>query len=527
MSTFPIGSSVLLQGLVGAAQYNDKKGIVRSKINASGRQEVYVFEANKSMAIKPINMKYEPRDISTLSINEMKGLLLVAKKLNNEPDEWKGVNKDELQKMVATVADSPEEIAALVAKANEPKEIPSAAAKSQPAISKDQLRQGAERMSQMSPEALKQQAATMRAMGPTALRNMNPQMTHMTDAQINMAIDQMEAVANNPAMMKMAAEQMKNISPEELKAMKNDPVLKKMASPATSNLTTSTPVAAPTVNNISPDQFKFATQKMAGMTPEQLRAQTNMLKSLPMDTLRRTNPQMANMTDEQIRMSIAQMEQMAENPEMLKMAAEQMKDMTPEQFENMRKMMGSGFGAGATNVSSGGSSFESTNYSCSSAANNGLPSDPSQMMEALLSNPEQLKSMIKTMKANPEMMKQMVAVQMGGESAMNDAKREQMEKAIDQFANMDEVQLERYIKVATFAQTAAKPFLNAWNGSKRILGVSSKTLLVILNFTIIGSFVGLIIWYRSREESEDLQDVLASLEDDEPPEIIGREIDEF
>ncbi|KAL7467397.1 hypothetical protein ACHAXS_007647 [Conticribra weissflogii] len=527
MSSFPIGSSVLLQGLVGAAQYNDKKGIVRSKVNASGRQEVYVFEANKSMAIKPINMKYEPRDISTLSIADMKGLLLVAKKLSKEPEEWKGIDKDELQKMVATVANTPEEIASLVAQANEPKEIPSAAPKSQPTISKDQLRQGAERMSQMSPEALKQQALTMRAMGPTALRNMNPQMAHMTDAQINMAIEQMEAVANNPAMMKMAAEQMKNISPEELEAMQNDPALKKMATPATSNSTASTPVATPTVNNISPDQFKDATQKMASMTPEQLRAQTNMLKSLPMDTLRKTNPQMANMTDEQIRMSIAQMEQMAENPEMLKMAAEQMKDLTPEQFESMRKMMGGGFGAGATNVNSGTTSYGSNNCSGSSPDNKGMPSDPSQMMEALLSNPEQLKSMIKTMKANPEMMKQMVAAQMGGESAMNDAKREQIEKSIDQFANMDEVQLERYLKVATFAQAVAKPVLNAWNGLKRMLGVSSKTLLVILNFVIIGSFVGLIMWYRSRGESEDLQDVLASLEDDEPPEIIGQENDEF
>ena len=45
---------------------------------------------------------------------------------------------------------------------------------------------------------------------------MNTQMAHMTDEQINMAITQMEAVANNPAMMKMAAEQMKHMNPEEL-----------------------------------------------------------------------------------------------------------------------------------------------------------------------------------------------------------------------------------------------------------------------------------------------------------------------
>ena len=53
-----------------------------------------------------------------------------------------------------------------------------------------------------------------------------------------------------------------------------------------------------------------------------------MLKSMPKDTLRRTNPQMANMTDAQIDMSIAQLEQMADNPEMVKMASDQMKNIT-------------------------------------------------------------------------------------------------------------------------------------------------------------------------------------------------------
>ena len=517
MSSFPIGSSILLQGLVGAAQYNDKKGMVRSNLNAAtGRQEVYVFDAKKSMAIKPSNMKYEPREISSLSVPDLKGLLLVSKKLETEPDEWKGLDKEDLRKMAAEVTTSPDEIAALVAKANEPKGAPPAAKSQTGKFTGDQLRQGAERMSQMSPEGLKQQAATMRAMGPAALRNMNPAMAHMSDAQINMAIEQMESIANNPAMMKMASEQMKNMSPDELnQAVQQDPAVRNLNSNASTPSSSAT--KAVDINSLSSDQFKEATQKMASLSPDQLKAQTDVLKSMSMDTLRKTNPQMAHMTDDQIRMSIAQMEKMAEDPAMLKMAAEQMKNMTPEQLESMKKMMGNEMGSGMNGSSSSVANGGSANASNGAAGMGGFPTDPSQMLESLLSNPEQLSSMIKTMKQNPEMMKQMVASQMGG--AMSDAKREQMEKAIDQFTQMDEKQLDRYIKTATFVQKAAKPFLGAWNGTKRVMGVSSKTLFILMNIVIIGSFVSLVVWKRSRGEVDGLEDTLSSLSQDEPQEM--------
>jgi hypothetical protein len=191
MSTFPIGSSVLLQNLK-SEQYNDKKGIVRSALDPmSGRQEVYILSLEKPMAIKPINMKYEPREIGSLSISEMKGLLLISKKVDKEPEEWKGLDKEELQKLVADVTTSPDEIAALVAKANEPKSTPAPNNNSSGSFTSEQLRQATDRMSQMNPDQLRQQAATMKAMGATALRNMNPQMANMSDDQINMAISQM------------------------------------------------------------------------------------------------------------------------------------------------------------------------------------------------------------------------------------------------------------------------------------------------------------------------------------------------
>ena len=203
-TSFPIGSCVLLQNLVNGSQFNDKKGIVKSHPDAnSGRQEVYVFEAQRSMAIKPANLRYEPRELSSLSITEMRGLLRIyssdSNNNNNNSEaasagesECSGMNKEELRTHVTkvlgtTISNDAVQIAELVARSNEPKDTTfppnssaSASSSSSSSLNSSQLRQGAERMSQMSPNDIRQQAATMKAMGPAALRAMNPQMARMT-----------------------------------------------------------------------------------------------------------------------------------------------------------------------------------------------------------------------------------------------------------------------------------------------------------------------------------------------------------
>jgi hypothetical protein len=183
---------------VNGSQYNDKKAIVNSQPDVnSGRQEVFVFEAQRSMAIKPSNLRYEPRELSSLSITEMRGLLRIyssdsSNKNNSEAasageSECSGMNKEELRTHVTkvigtTISNDAVQIAELVARSNEPKDttIPSNSSASSSSLNSSQLRQGAERMSQMSPTDIRQQAATMKAMGPAALRAMNPQMARMT-----------------------------------------------------------------------------------------------------------------------------------------------------------------------------------------------------------------------------------------------------------------------------------------------------------------------------------------------------------
>ena len=191
MTSFPIGSSVLLQNLVKGAHLNEKKGIVKSRLSTTGRQEVYIFEENKTLAIKPANLKYEPRTLSSLSISEMKSMLTNGIGSSNSID-FTGLDKESLRSMVQDEindVDDTIEIAKLVAKANEPKNIPTTSSMSGGAgsgsvgeqqFSSSQLRQGAERMSSMSAEDIKRQAQTMKAMGPAALRNMNPQFASMS-----------------------------------------------------------------------------------------------------------------------------------------------------------------------------------------------------------------------------------------------------------------------------------------------------------------------------------------------------------
>ena len=187
MTSFPIGSSVLLQNLVKGAHLNDKKGIVKSRLSTTGRQEVYIFEENKTMSIKPTNLKYEPRTLSSLSISEMKGILTNGLGSTNSID-FTGLDKDSLRNMVVDEIENVDDtigIAQLVAKANEPKNIPTTSSTNESGVggqqfSSSQLRQGAERMSSMSAEDIKRQAQTMKAMGPAALRNMNPQFASMS-----------------------------------------------------------------------------------------------------------------------------------------------------------------------------------------------------------------------------------------------------------------------------------------------------------------------------------------------------------
>ena len=432
MSAFPIEARVVLHGLVNAAELNGKIGIVKSTLQ-NGRQHVLVEELSKSVALKPSNLAYEERPIQSLSTKELK---VILQQKHVVDAELRGVDKSELQRRVTEVTASNEEIAELLARANEPKQAQSASASTASSMS-HMSAQAAEQLQNMSPEQLRQQAQMMRAMDPDSIRRMNPQLAHMTNAQIQQAIIQMEMMANNPDMVKRAAEQMKQMSPEQLQQLQ----VELTGGRASANMPAASAATRPTP---SPSQ---AATMMANMTPDQLRQQAQMMKTMEPDQIRALNPQLAHMTDAQIQMAASQFEMMADNPEMMKMAMEQMKSMSPEDLARLQNQ-------------AGGAPPDLTKME-----------DPSKLLEGM--DPQQLKTLLKSLKDNPGARKQFAAMTGIGE--------EQLSKGLDAFSEMDDKKLDAAIKFMAKAQKVKDGWtrLNAKFGGHLLKIIIGILLLVV------------------------------------------------
>ena len=150
-------------------------GIVRSELT-NGRQQVYLEDLSKSVALKLSNLQWEGISVETLSVKELKKIL----KSQNTPDsELVGVDKRELQSKVANLTDAPEEIAKLLAHAKAG--TPTTATRTRATAN---VKQAADQLSNMSPDQLRQQARMMRSMDPDGVRRMNPQLQHMSNEQL-------------------------------------------------------------------------------------------------------------------------------------------------------------------------------------------------------------------------------------------------------------------------------------------------------------------------------------------------------
>jgi len=446
-TTFPLHAPVVLHGLVKAPDLNGKVGVVRSGL-MNGRQRIYVEELSKEVALKVSNLKYQSRTVDSLSVKELK-LVLKAKK--NLPDsELTGIDKSELQSKVQeeflSSDDQGEEIAEVLARAQAPKpQATSAPSTTTPMVNPSQAAQAANQLANMSPEQLRQQARMMRSMDPDSIRRMNPQLAMMSNDQIRQAADQMEMMANNPHMMKMATEQMKNMSPQEIQRMQAQVNGGNMPSAPSSTFTNRT--NTPSSNTAA--QAQQAANMMSNMTPEQMKQQAEMLKTMDPDSVRRMNPQLAHMSDDQIKMAASQFEMMASNPGMMKMAMDQMKNMTPEQVEAMRN-----------------GNFTPPDMSQ-------MGGDPAQMLANMDKN--QLKQMLKSLKENPEMMKQF--------TAMSGLKEEQLMQGVDMFANMDDDKLDAALAVMAKAQKAKEIWSKAnakTGGHLKKIVIGSAIFLVFL-----------------------------------------------
>jgi len=156
-----------------------------------------------------------------------------------------------------------------------------------------------------NPEVLKQQARHLRAMDPDAVRRANPQMAHMTDEQIKFSADQLEFMANNPAMLELAKQQMQNMSPEQLRAMQAA-----HAGSGAPSAGTPPPHAAPPRPGGEPSMpppgqppsMEAAAKMMENMDPSQLESMLDVVKQNPemLKSVLKSNPMFAGMADDTV-----------------------------------------------------------------------------------------------------------------------------------------------------------------------------------------------------------------------------------
>jgi len=428
-SSFPVGSRVILKNLTKGTEFNGKVGIVKSPLDAAtnSRQQILLLPSGKMLGIKPINLDYEPRTINSLSVGELKSLL-TAKGFT----QFTGLDKSQLREMakikMESTTESEQEIAHVLytqLEKEQQEKAAAAAATTTTTTANRHTQDQATMLGNMTPNQLRQQARMLRSMPPSQIRRMNPQMAGFSDAEIQMAANQMEMMANNPSMLKQMTDQMKNMSPEELEQVKR--------MQANSG-------AAPSGMGAGYGAGSMP-QNMADMNPEQLKQQAQMMKSMEKNTLRSMNPAMAKWSDAQIDMAIAQMETMAENPEMMKQVSEQMKSMKPEEIEKMRELAASGGLDAATATAGAGAGG-------TGGAANGMSTNPMDMLNK--TDPAQIKQMLKMMKENPKLMKDMLR---SSNPAMADnMSDEQIQKTIDAFANMDEKKIGLFLKVLGWVQ---------------------------------------------------------------------------
>lgn len=418
---FPIQAKVILQGLSKAPEYNGKQGVVMSSMK-DGRQQVLV--GKKFLGLKPSNLSYQLRPVDSLSLQELKKIL----KQKDSNSNFAGLDVADLRRDVNSM--TPEEAFEYLAIANAEEYVEKERAKEQQAKQTHKTTKSqADQISQMSPDQLRMQARMMRSMPPDQIRRAHPQLRHMTDAQIQMAATQMEEMADNPELVRMAAEQVKNMSPEEYRMAQQQQQQQPSGASGYGTRTAADP--ANQLDAMTPDQLKQQAETMRKMTPQQIRLM---------------NPQLASLTDVEIQQSIEQMEQMANNPAMFEMAKQQMKGMSAEDISKLK---------------AGGPMPEGM--------------DPSKMLDSM--DGKQLKQMLKMMKENPEMLKQM------------GVQGEQMMKTLQMFDGLDEKQLDSAVNMMKGVQKVTAPVRDAYAMVNGLCGGHLIKVLVVLVLLYVGMFV--------------------------------------
>jgi len=225
--------------------------------------------------------------------------------------------------------------------------------------------------------------------------------------------------------------------------------------------------------NVTEEQLQSQAEQLSNLSPDQLRQQAQMLKTMDPAVIRRMNPQMAGLTDAQIRMAATQFEMMANNPEMVKMAAEQMKGMSPEDVEGLRSMQeGMTGGGGSASVAGGADGMFG-----------GM--DPAKLMESM--DAKQVKASLKMIRENPDLIKKMMADNPAAAKA--GVSEEQMLKGLEMFDKMDEKQIDMAMGMMKTANKVYSPLARAWRAVDNLVGGNLARILQLGAAFLLARFV--------------------------------------
>jgi hypothetical protein len=206
----PVGTRVVLHGLQAAPQFNGKTGTVKSGVNEKGRQNVLVDGEEKALLLRPTNLQPESRALEDLSASELKAVLC-AKGVG--PETTNELGQDRLLELVEEHVMPDDDLALLCAQGAQG--VPAALKAEQEQAKAAAARAAASRnaavakMEQaMNPDILRNQAKQLRAMTPAEVRQKVPNMADLSDEQILKAADEMEQMANDPAMRQRQLDEM-------------------------------------------------------------------------------------------------------------------------------------------------------------------------------------------------------------------------------------------------------------------------------------------------------------------------------
>ena len=238
--------------------------------------------------------------------------------------------------------------------------------------------------------------------------------------------------------------------------------------------------------NVDPAQLRQATEAMKNADPDQMKAQAAMMRNMDPASIRSMNPQMAGMSDAQIRAAADQMDAIASNPDMMKLAMEQMENMPPEVLEQQMKMMKNMSADEKAQLQETMSGMMGGSGGIADVAKTGgMPdAETAAKMMANISE-DQMSGMIDMVKKNPDMIKSM----MKNNPMTAGLKDEDIDKQLEMLDKLDPETVKKFVGYAQKAQKVLAPAMAFYGKCNKAVGGKLHKYLAVALLAVVAFYV--------------------------------------